>query len=162
MICRVKPNKNLEPFTTSNAPLRLALGIIFKVIKMLDDRAFLKLTNYLEKVPAIEGSIGFGSNDDTTWWVKFTINLSHEFAWHTVQELGHVLNYLSLHERLPTAFYPVSPPPYVNGGPHDFLSWVIECEDSTMRPGTVAEWLTGRLPRPVEDENEWRMVDDDT
>ena len=67
------------------------------------------------------------------------------------------MNYLSLKERLPTVFMPVSPPPYMNGGPKDFLSWVIECEDSDFKPGTLADWLEGRLPRPVEDESEWNL-----
>ncbi|SPE35761.1 hypothetical protein SBA3_2300022 [Candidatus Sulfopaludibacter sp. SbA3] len=50
------------------------------------------------------------------WWVKFAIDISHRLAWNVVQELGHVLNYLSVNERLPTVFKPVSPPPYANGG----------------------------------------------
>ncbi len=120
----------------------------------MDNRAFTKLIEYLEKIPAITGSIGSGS-DETCWWVKFTIDTGHQFAWHTVQELGHVLNYLSVDERLPTSFYPVSPPPYMNGGPEDFLAWVIECENMEFKPGTCAEWLSGRLPRPVDDLAGW-------
>ena len=46
------------------------------------------------------------------WWVKCAIDIDHEFAWNVVQELGHVLNYVSLDERLPTVFMPVSPPSY--------------------------------------------------
>lgn len=72
-----------------------------------------------------------------------------------VQELGHVLNYLSVDERLPTVFKPVSPPPYLNGGPAEFLSWVIECSDSTCKPDTVAQWLEERLPQPVNDISQW-------
>jgi hypothetical protein len=69
-------------------------------------------------------------------------------AWRIVQELGHVLNYVSLNERLPTIFIPVSPPPYMNGGPRNFLSWVIECRDAGFTPSNCAEWLEGRLPGP--------------
>lgn len=127
----------------------------------MDDRAFKKLIDFLTKVPAIEGSIGKGTSEDGTWWVKFSININHEFSWHTVQEFGHVLNYLSMDERLPTAFYPVSAPPYMNGGPEDYLSWVIESTDPKFRPGTCAEWLIGRLPNPVEDAEQW-CSDDDT
>ena len=123
----------------------------------MDDRAFTKLVDFLEKVPAIHGDIGKGTEDDGRWWVKFEININHQFAWHTVQELGHVLNYMSLNERLPTSFYPVSPPPYMNGGPDEFLSWVIECQDTKFKPGTCAEWLIGRLPNPVEDLEQWAM-----
>ncbi len=121
----------------------------------MDDRAFSKLTNYLEKVPAIIGTIAAGSDDEGQWWVKFEINIEHDYAWHTVQELGHVLNYLSIDERLPTSFHPVSPPPYMNGGPEEFLSWVIECYDPKFKPGTCADWLEGRLPRPVDDLSQW-------
>ena len=63
---------------------------------MLDDRAFAKLVAYLERVPALEAPIGRGSEPDGTWWVKFSLDLTHELAWNVVQEFGHVLNYLSL------------------------------------------------------------------
>ena len=129
---------------------------------------FQKLIDYLARIPAVAAndtpSQGFGSGEGAGgWWVKFSIDIDHELAWEAVQELSHVLNYLSLEERLPTVFKPVSPPPYMNGGPEDFLSWVIEAPDD-MRPGTVAEWLEGRLPKPVEDEAAWlgeREDDDD-
>lgn len=123
----------------------------------MDSRAFTKLIEFLEKVPAIKGAIAHGSEESENWWVKFTIDTTHHLAWSTVQELGHVLNYLSLEERLPTSFYPVSPPPYMNGGPDDFLSWVIECKNMDFRPGTCAKWLEGRLPRPVNDTSEWEI-----
>jgi hypothetical protein len=105
----------------------------------MDTRAFTTLTEYLATVPTITGAIGHGAGDDGRWWIKFEIDINHKFAWHTVQELGHVLNYLLLDERLPTSFHPVSPPPYMNGGPEKFLSWVIECHDSEFRPGTCAK-----------------------
>ena len=127
---------------------------------MIDARAFEALTEYLQRLPAVSGSIGTGHFDDGGWWVKFSIDTSHRLAWHTVQELGHVLNYLSLNERLPTVFMPVSPPPYLNGGPAEFLSWVIECRDREFTPGTVMKWLEGRLPRPVDREAEWQRSDD--
>ena len=125
---------------------------------------FHKLLDYLARVPSVEvndtPSRGFGSGqDEALWWVKFSLDVDHPLAWNVVQELGHVLNLLSIEEPLPTLFKPVSPPPYLNGGPRDFLSWVIECPVEAMAPGTVAEWLEGRLPRPVEDEDQW--ADDD-
>ena len=126
----------------------------------MDDRAFTKLTEYLAKIPSISGSIGHGTSDDGNWWVKFTIDVDHPQAWNTVQELGSVLNYLSLDERLPTVFMPTSPPPYMNGSAREFLSWVIESTDPNFRPGTCAEWLEGRLPRPVEDLSQWPDPDE--
>jgi hypothetical protein len=105
-------------------------------------------------MPAINASIGSGKFVDGCWWVKFTIDIADPLAWRVVQELGHVLNYLSLRERLPTVFMPVSPPPSMNGGA-EFLSWVIECRDPEWTPGITAAYLEGRLPRPVQDRQEW-------
>ena len=126
----------------------------------MDDRAFTKLTEYLAKIPSVSGSIGHGTLDDGNWWVKLTIDVDHPQAWNTVQELGYVLNYLSVNERLPTVFMPTSPPPYMNGAARDFLTWVIESTDLDFRPGTCAEWLEGRLPRPVEDLSQWPDPDE--
>ncbi len=125
----------------------------------MDERAFKTIKEYLEKVPAIESPIATGSDEEGFWWIKFTIDLEHEFAWHTVQELGHVINYISVNERLPATFYPVSPPPYMNGGPYEFLSWVIENTDKDFRPGALTKWLEGRLPRPVDDLEQWGDTD---
>ncbi len=134
----------------------------FGAIRMTDDAnhsRFHKLVDYLARIPAIEvndtPSQGIGSGGEGgAWWVKFSIDIDHELAWETVQELGHVLNYLSANERLPTVFKPVSPPPYLNGGPEEFLAWVIEAPDS-LAPDTLADWLEGRLPKPVDDVAAW-------
>jgi hypothetical protein len=122
---------------------------------MPDDRAFGTLVAYLSRLPAITGAIGRGHSDDGRWWVKFAIDISHPLSWHVVQELACVLNYLSITERLPTVFKPVSPAPYLNGGPAESLSWVVECDDREFKPGTVMKWLEGRLPRPVDDLTQW-------
>ena len=92
--------------------------------------------------------------------IKFSIDVAHPLAWHVVQEFGCVLNYLSVTERLPTVFMPVSPAPYLNGGPEEYLSWVIESKSPSFKPGTVADWLEGRLPRPVDDLSQWASADD--
>jgi hypothetical protein len=52
---------------------------------------------------------------------------------------------------------PVSPPPYMNGGPDLFLAWVIESLAAGVDPKRIAEWLEGRLPRPVESASEWDL-----
>jgi len=121
----------------------------------MNDKAFTSLTDYLSKIPAIDKGIGTGYDEQGFWWVKFKIDISNDLAWHVVQELGCVLNYLSINERLPTVFYPVSPAPYLNGGPADYLSWVIETKDKTFKPGTLMKWLESRLPRPVDDLEQW-------
>ena len=120
---------------------------------------FTKLIDFLARIPAIDindtPSRGFGSGqEDSGWWVKFSIDIDHDLAWNTVQELGAVLNYLSIEERLASVFKPVSPPPYLNGGPDEYLSWVIEASDQ-LSPGMLADLLEDRLPKPIEDEGAW-------
>ena len=122
---------------------------------------FEKLLSFLEKLPAIElpagrKSIGCGDLENGNWWVKFAISTRHPLAWRHVQELGHVLNYMSIDERLPTVFMPVSPPPYMNGG-EEFLSWVLESKEADFTPDLCAEWLEGRLPHPVDDLAQWSL-----
>ena len=126
---------------------------------------FEKLVAFLERLPAIDlpagrKSIGFGYSDNGNWWVKFKIDTKHELAWRHVQELGYVLNYLSVDERLPTVLMPVSPPPYMNGG-EEFLSWVIESAEPEFTTDLCAEWLEGRLPRPVDDLEQWSIESDE-
>ena len=82
----------------------------------------ITLKEYLAKIPSINPAMSSGIFENGCWWVKFQIDTHHELAWRVVQELGHTLNYMSLNDRLPTVFMPVSPPPYMNGGPTDFLS----------------------------------------
>ncbi|QJX45528.1 hypothetical protein HMJ29_00665 [Hymenobacter taeanensis] len=122
---------------------------------MINLRTFDSLQTFLLQIPALEGVDGKEINEDGLWWVKFRIDIKHPLAWQVVQELGHVVNYLSLHEKLPTRFYPVSPPPYMNGGPEEFLSWVIENTSKDFTPNNLKTWLEGRLPQPVYDETEW-------
>jgi hypothetical protein len=128
---------------------------------MGDDRDFDGLIAFLRRVPALKNSaIGKGRFEDGNWWVKFEIDIGHPLAWHVVQEFGCVLNYISISERLPTVFMPVSPAPYLNGGPHEYLSWVIESKEPTFKPGSVAKWLEERLPRPVDDIAQWASEDE--
>jgi hypothetical protein len=126
----------------------------------MSDNQFTSLQTFLLDVPAVDGSIGQGTNEEGLWWVKFKIDIKHPLAWQVVQEIGHVVNYLSLNEKLPTSFYPVSPPPYMNGGPEEFLSWVIENTDKEFRPDALKTWLEGGLPQPVNDESAW-LTDED-
>jgi len=115
---------------------------------------FSELQQYLSLVPAVSW-IASGNFENGNWWAKFDIDISHPLAWNVVQEFGHVLNYVSVSERLPTVFMPVSPPPYLNGGPNDFLSWVIESTEPDFKPTTAKEWLEGRLPHPLDDLKQW-------
>ena len=118
------------------------------------------LQNFLGKVPSIKGQVASGFFESGLWWVKFRIDIHHPLAWRVVQEFGHILNYMSIEERLPTAFMPVSPPVYLNGGPEEFLSWVIESKDISFTPDTCKEWLEGRLPQPVEIPESWILEDE--
>ncbi|MFU8925959.1 hypothetical protein [Acinetobacter puyangensis] len=123
---------------------------------------FTRLTDFFHKVPSIgkQGLIAHGNDGDYAWWIKFKIDVEHPLAWQTVQELGHVLNYLSTDERLPTQFFPVSPPPYMNGEAKDFLAWVIQCNHADFSPDVICDWLQGRLPNPIEDESQWKIKTD--
>ena len=123
----------------------------------MDERAFKTLIEYLEKIPAMIKPISFDSDDNGFWWIKFQLNISNKLAWHVVQELACVINYISINERLPTVFYPVSPAPYLNGGPDEFLSWVIETKDIKFKPETLMKWLKERLPNPVNDLEQWHI-----
>lgn len=120
---------------------------------------FERLYQFFSKVPSIQQQriSAHGTNGEHAWWIKFSIDNEHALAWQTVQELGHVLNYLSTNERLPTQFFPVSPPPYMNGEAKDFLAWVIECDHPEFSPDVVCDWLEARLPNPVEDESQWKI-----
>lgn len=129
------------------------------------EERFEKILNYLERLPAIDlpagrKSIGMGEFENGNWWIKFTLDIKHPLAWRHVQELGFVLNYTSVDERLPTIFMPVSPPPYMNGG-EEFLSWTIQSTEPTFSPDLCSQWLESRLPSPVDDPKQWNMDDDE-
>ncbi len=113
------------------------------------------LVDFLERIPGVR--VLSSGEEDGFWWIKLTIDIEHPLAWSVVQEFGHVLNYISTEEKLPTLFYPVSPPPYLNGGPAEFLSWIIENTDVSFTPSLAKEWLEGRLPSPVDDLSAWEV-----
>ncbi len=128
----------------------------------MNQHKFTRLSQFFQKIPSIgkQGLIAHGFDNEQAWWFKFKIDIEHPLAWQTVQELGHVLNYLSTNERLPTQFFPVSPPPYMNGNAKDFLAWVIQCNHTDFPPDIICDWLEGRLPSPVEDETQWKIKTD--
>lgn len=126
----------------------------------MEENSFTPLIKYLLSVPSIDQSIGTGEYDAGMWYVKFSIDINNKLAWNVVQELACVVNYLSVNERLPTVFYPVSPAPYLNGGPADYLSWIIETKDREFTPEILMKWLEGRLPQPVNDEESWINEDE--
>lgn len=88
----------------------------------MSEISFERLHQFFCKVPSVQEAriMAHGADGERAWWFKFSIDVEHPLAWQTVQELGHVLNYLSTNERLPTLFFPVSPPPYMNGEAKDF------------------------------------------
>src|SRR5262245_33046577 len=116
---------------------------------MTDEKHFAPLIELLRRIPGVDAAVGTGRFDTGLWWCKFSIDIENPVAWSVVQELGHILNYVSINEPLPTVFMPVSPPPYLNGGPKEYLSWVIESKAADFSPENCAAWLEGRLPRPV-------------
>jgi len=55
-------------------------------------------------------------------------------------------------------FVPVSPPPYLDGGPEEFFPWAVESTQKDVDPGVIVKWLEGRLPNPVEDLDKWKDI----
>jgi hypothetical protein len=123
------------------------------------------LAAFLARIPGIDPHIGQGTIENDrqhgNWWVKFRIDAEHPLAWHVVQNLGHVLNYFSLNDRLPTVFKPVSGPPDLNPGPKEYLSWVIESTDAAFTPELCRSWLEDNLPAPVDDLSAWTAGEDE-
>ena len=118
------------------------------------EKGMEQMVKFLNSVPSVN-VIFHDVTPDSYWWIKLDIDISHHLAWNVVQELGFVLNYISLQEPLPTVFKPVSPPPYLNGGPSECLSWVIEPTAKAIDTRAVSAYLEQRLPQPVNDENAW-------
>jgi hypothetical protein len=54
-------------------------------------------------------------------------------------------------------FYPVSAPPYMNGGPEEFLYWIIDSKEPGFSPDKTKQWLEARLPDPVDSLEEWNL-----
>ncbi|MHC4046914.1 hypothetical protein [Bradyrhizobium sp. 23AC] len=96
---------------------------------------------------------------DERWCINLTIDIDDPLAWHVVQELGSILNNLSVTEKLPTLFKPMSSPPYLNGGPRDYLYWLIEATGA-VSPRYLRQLLEGRMPRPVDDRSRWLNPDE--
>ena len=63
----------------------------------MSEMNFDRLYDFFSKIPSVqkERIIAHGTDEQHAWWFKFSINVEHALAWQTVQELGHVLNYLS-------------------------------------------------------------------
>jgi hypothetical protein len=114
------------------------------------------LKTLLTKIPCIE-FVATSKVGEPFWWLKFNIDINSKIAWSVVQELGHILNYLSSNDKLPTTFYPVSPPPYLNGGPKEFLSWVIEPVIPYVDSNNIYAYLVGRFPEDYNKEESWLL-----
>jgi len=123
-------------------------------------KSVAKLRGVLASIPAVT-VLSVSEPEEPYWWVKVEIDISSRIAWHVVQELGFVLNEVSLTERFPTLFKPVSPPPYLNGGPEEYLSWVVEATLPFVDAGQLAEALRESLPKPIDDEEAWLETSDE-
>ncbi len=115
---------------------------------------FSTLVRFLQQIPPVK-SVSAGRSTPDGWEIEVELDLDDGLAWAAIQELAYVLNMLSVEERLPTRFMPLSPPPYLNGGPREYLSWMIQSYDPAFSPSTCQEWLAGRMPDPVEERGEW-------
>jgi hypothetical protein len=113
-----------------------------------------KIKDLLLKIPCIK-DVYVSEKKKPFWWLKFSIDIDSNIAWNVVQEFSHILNYISVDEKLPTRFYPVSAPPYMNGGPKDFLYWIIEPTIPFVDSNIIYDFLIGRLPEDLEKEENW-------
>jgi len=117
------------------------------------------LVRLLKKLPGVRGSVGMSELGDVFWWAKFSIDLKHPLAWHVIQRLAFVLNYYSIEQKFDCKFYPASPPPDLNGGPHEYLSWVIEARVGCVDPHPIVKVLRAALPRTLSDTKMWKLYD---
>jgi hypothetical protein len=116
------------------------------------------LANFIGRIPSVlwvSGGSSEGDDEDGWWWVKFQIEVAHPCAWLVVQQFAHVVNDLSINTRLPAVFYPVSPPVLANGGPAEFLSWVIEVTNPPFDPNEIIRHATPYFPKDIADPEEW-------
>lgn len=125
------------------------------------DPRFARLIDFLSLIPGVEADDGpsRGMTTETgagSWRVGFVIDVFHDLSWETVQEMAHALN----GQASGATFKPMSPAPDQNGGPDEFLSWVIEAGEA-LSPDTLADHLKATLPSPVEDERAWIGESDD-
>lgn len=147
-------NKTVEERLTDILNRNLALQKNFD--KDYIQAGLENIKTLLAKVPCVQ-SVTTSGKGEALWWIKFGIDINSRIAWIVVQELGHILNYLSVDDKLPTSFYPVSPPPYMNGGPEDFLSWIIEPVIPFVDTNNVFDYLDGRLPENYDKEENWLL-----
>jgi len=113
-----------------------------------------ELKDFIDQIPSVE-VLSTSEPNEGRWWIKLQIDINSKTAWHVVQNLAFVLNEISVTETLPTTFKPTAPPPYLNGGPEEFLFWVIEADIPFLDPGVINAYLQQRLPDPVTDESAW-------
>lgn len=97
------------------------------------------LVNFISTIPGVT-IISSNKTYDHKWWIKLNIDLTHSLAWTVIQYLEFIFNYISLTEKLPTVFMPVSPPPHLNGGPKESLSWVIESRIAYLDPNILVKF----------------------
>ena len=116
------------------------------------------LADLIRQLPGVHPSVGRSTPEDAFWYVKFSLDRTHPLAWHVLQRLGFVFNYISLEFRYSTVFMPVSPPPYLNGGP-EFLNWAVEAKVPFYDPRHVTRALRAELPEHLGRAKAWRTYD---
>ena len=110
------------------------------------------IKQFFGKIPCVQGVVFVNIN---SWYIKLDFDLNSKIVWNVIQELSFVLNNLSLLKKLPVIFKPISPPPYLNGGPERFLSWIIEPTSQGVDPTIIISTLAMYLPTQIENEKAW-------
>lgn len=94
---------------------------------MIDD-SFARLEQFVLSIPGVRDSLQKDVDEAGQWWIQFAVDIAHPLSWRVVQEFAFVINHLSLGEKLPAVFFPISSPPYLNGGPEEYLYWIINAK----------------------------------
>ncbi|MFT0211004.1 hypothetical protein VQ643_00105 [Pseudomonas sp. F1_0610] len=158
-----KLKKTLEK-EASDASINLAAHIVKKLERITSPAEYINkkklkaglpiLVDFVSKLPGVS-IIASEVTRDAYWWIKFDIDSSHPLVWRVIQELSFVFNSIALSDPLPTVFKPSSPPPYLNGGPEEFLSWVVESTYNYIDPTWIKEAIENVLPNPIDDITQW-------
>jgi hypothetical protein len=119
---------------------------------------FNKLNTLLLSIPCVKSVDCYDEMEDL-WSCHIRMDLTHEIVWHLIQGIAFVINDTSITGKLPATFYPTSPPPYLNGGPYNYLHWIIRSESPEFIPDYCCEWFINRFPNNPEFNESWLALD---
>jgi hypothetical protein len=111
-----------------------------------------EVIDFFKKIPALDSPVLI-SEEEKYWSIDFTIDLDHEIVWNVIQYFGYICNCGGKQGLL---FLPMSPPPYLNGGPYTHMSWSILCKNLDFSLADFLQILEEYLPVPLDDFEQWK------